>query len=100
MGDAGQTSNMHSPSLDVCILSLSKQYNRSMGKRTSLIIEPHLLDEAADVLGTKGTTATVREALERAIRQERLNRLAQLELPEDFMDQLKRMREPRKFDFD
>lgn len=69
-----------------------------MGKRTSLIIEPDLLEEAADVLGTKGTTATVREALARVIRQERLNRLAQLELPEDFMDQLKRMREPRKFD--
>ena len=52
------------------------------------------------MLGTKGPTATVRTALERAVRQERLDRLAQLELPEDFMDRLKRMREPRKFDFD
>jgi Arc/MetJ family transcription regulator len=71
-----------------------------MGKRTSLIVDPALMEEAATMLGTKGPTATVRAALERAVRQERLDRLAQLELPENFMDQLKRMREPRKFDFD
>lgn len=71
-----------------------------MGKRTSLIVDPTLMEEAAAMLGTKGPTATVRAALERAVRQERLDRLAQLELPEDFMDQLERMREPRKFDFD
>jgi Arc/MetJ family transcription regulator len=71
-----------------------------MGKRTSLIVDPVLIEEAAAMLGTKGPTATVRAALERAVRQERLDRLAQLELPEDFMDQLKRMREPRKLDLD
>jgi Arc/MetJ family transcription regulator len=71
-----------------------------MGKRTSLIVDPALMKEAATVLGTRGPTATVRAALERTVRQERLDRLARLELPEDFMDQLKRMREPRKFDFD
>jgi Arc/MetJ family transcription regulator len=77
-----------------------KRYDAHMGKRTSLIVDTALMEEAAAMLGTKGPTATVRAALERAVRQERLDRLAQLELPEDFMDQLKRMREPRKFEFD
>lgn len=86
--------------LNIRILPPIKRYDGRMGKRTSLIVDPALVEEAAIVLGTKGPTATVRAALERAVRQERLDRLAQLELPEDFMDQLKRMREPRKFDFD
>ncbi|HEX3608568.1 MAG TPA: hypothetical protein VHU14_02675 [Solirubrobacterales bacterium] len=71
-----------------------------MGKRTSLIIEPQLLEQAASVLETKGTTATVREALERVVRQAALDSLSQWECPDDFMDELKKMREPRKFDFE
>lgn len=71
-----------------------------MGKRTSLIIEPDLLTEAEQLLDTKGPTATVREALQRAVRQVHLERLAQWEFPDDFLEQLKRMREPRKFDFE
>ena len=100
MGNASQTIDMqHAPS-GIRIFPPIKRYDRAMGKRTSLIVEPRLLEEAAGVLGTKGPTATVREALERTVRQERLNRLAKLELPDDFMEQLKRMREPRKFDLD
>jgi Arc/MetJ family transcription regulator len=86
--------------LDIRTLPPIERYDGRMGKRTSLIVDPALMEEAAVMLGTKGPTATVRAALELAVRQERLDRLAQLELPEDFMDQLKRMREPRKFDFD
>ncbi len=71
-----------------------------MGKRTSLIVEPDLLREAEQILETKGPTATVRESLSRAVRQARLDRLAQIEFPEDALEQLARMREPRKFDFD
>jgi len=71
-----------------------------MGKRTSLIIEPDLLAEAEQLLDTKGPTATVREALHRAVRQVHFERLAQWEFPDDFLEQLKRMREPRKFDFE
>lgn len=71
-----------------------------MGKRTSLILEPDLLAEAEQLLGTRGPTATVRDALERVVRQVHLNRLAQWELPEDFPERLKRMREPRKFDLE
>lgn len=71
-----------------------------MGKRTSLIIDPDLLREAELILDTKGLTATVRESLGRAVRQAHLDRLAQIEFPEDALEQLARMREPRKFDFD
>lgn len=71
-----------------------------MGKRTSLIVEPHLLEDAAKVLGTKGPTATVREALGQVVRQAALQRLARWDLPDDFPEQLERMREPRAFDFD
>ncbi len=71
-----------------------------MGKRTSLIVEPKLLAEAAQVLGTKGPTATVREALEHVVRRAALERLAQWEFPDDALERLQRMREPRKFDFE
>lgn len=63
-----------------------------MGKRTSLILEPDLLAAAEELLGTRGPTATVRGALERAIRQAHLERLAQWELPEDAPERLERMR--------
>jgi len=76
------------------------RYDRAMGKRTSLIIEPQLLEEAEEMLGTKGPTATVRAALERAVRRVHLERLAKWEFPEDAMERLERMRQPRKFEFD
>jgi hypothetical protein len=71
-----------------------------MGKRTSLIVEPALLEDAARVLGTRGPTATVRESLRRVVRQDRLDRLGRLEFPEDALEQLERMRRPRTFDSD
>jgi Arc/MetJ family transcription regulator len=71
-----------------------------MGKRTSLILDPELLQQAADVLGAKSATETVRTALQRVVRQAALESLAQWEFPDDFMDELKKMREPRKFDFE
>ena len=52
------------------------------------------------MLGTKGPTATVRAALEGVVRQVHFERLAQLEFPEDAMERLERMRQPRKFEFD
>jgi hypothetical protein len=71
-----------------------------MGKRTSLIVEPALLEDAARVLGTRGPTATVRESLKRVVRQEQLRRLAEWEFPEDALDRLEQMRQPRTFDFE
>jgi hypothetical protein len=71
-----------------------------MGKRTSLIVEPALLEEAAHVLGTEGPTATVRESLARTVRQGQLDRLAAWEFPEDALERLWEMRKPRTFEIE
>ncbi len=74
------------------------RYGAWVAKRTSLILEPSLVDQAARILGTEGPTATVREALQRAVRQDHLERLAEWELPEDFPARLAELRAPRTFD--
>jgi hypothetical protein len=68
-----------------------------MYKRTSLMVETDLLNQASQLLGTNGPTETVRGALEQTVRQARLKELTQWELPEDFPEQLAAMREPRRF---
>jgi len=92
--------DMQISTLDIRTFPPMPRYNRPVGKRTSLIIDPLLLEEAAEMLGTTGPTATVREALERIVRQEHLKRLAQWEFPEDALERLEQMRRPRTFDFD
>jgi hypothetical protein len=47
-----------------------------MVKRTSLNLELDLVAQARKVLGTRGTTDTVRRALEEVVRRERLRALA------------------------
>ena len=47
-----------------------------MVKRTSLNLRLDLVDEARQVLGTKGTTDTIHRALEEVVRRERLRELA------------------------
>lgn len=91
---------MQLATLDIRTYESPVRYISQMGKRTSLILDSALLQEAAGVLGTKGPTATVREALARVVRQEHLDRLARWRLPEDFPEQLERMRQPRMFDLD
>ena len=76
-------------------MSLECRMLGSMNKRTSLILDTALLAAAQDVLGTRGPTATVREALSRAVRQNHLERLAQWELPEDFPERLEEIRSER-----
>jgi len=71
-----------------------------MGKRTSVILEPDLLNEAAEILGTRGPTATVRKSLEEVVRREKLKRVSQWEFPDDALERLWEMRKPRKFDFE
>jgi hypothetical protein len=46
-------------------------------RRTSLNLDVGLVAEARDILGTNGTTATVRAALEDVIRRDKLRRLAE-----------------------
>lgn len=45
-------------------------------KHTSLYLDQQLLADAAAALGTRGTTDTVRSALEEVVRRRRLNALA------------------------
>jgi len=70
------------------------RYIPRMNKRTSLILETTLVEEAERILGTRGPTATVRESLRQTVRQEHLQRLAEWELPNDYPARLEEMRSP------
>ena len=67
-------------------------YNSDMVKRTSLNLDMSLVDEAREVLGTRGTTETVHRALAEAVRQARLQRLAArtFHMTEEELDALRR----------
>lgn len=56
----------------------SEAYNWDMIKRTSLNLDMSLVDEARDVLGTRGTTETVNQALAEVVRYEKLRRLTEM----------------------
>jgi Arc/MetJ family transcription regulator len=49
-----------------------------MPKRTSLNLDLSLLDEARQVLGTRGTTETVNRALAEVVRHDKLLRLTEM----------------------
>jgi hypothetical protein len=51
-------------------------YASRVVKRTSLNLELDLVAEARAVLGTNGTTDTIRRALEEVVRRERIRRLS------------------------
>jgi Arc/MetJ family transcription regulator len=65
-------------------------------QRTSLILDTELMERAAQVLGTSSKTDTVRAALERAVRDESLKRLAAWELPDSAAQLLAEQRRPRR----
>ena len=56
----------------------SEAYNLDMTKRTSLNLDMSLVDEARQVLGTRGTTETVNRALAEVVRQDKLRRLTEM----------------------
>jgi Arc/MetJ family transcription regulator len=56
----------------------SEAYNWDMIKRTSLNLDMSLVDEAREVLSTRGTTETVNRALAEVVRQEKLRRLTEM----------------------
>lgn len=64
-------------------------------RRTSLILDTDLLARAALVLGTVSKTDTVRAALERAVREDSIKRLAAWELPDSAATLLREQRRPR-----
>jgi Arc/MetJ family transcription regulator len=66
-------------------------------RRTSLNLDLGLVAEARDILGTNGTTETVRAALEDVIRRDKLRRLTEWTFehvtPEEF-EELERWSSP------
>ena len=56
----------------------SEAYNLDMTKRTSLNLDMSLVDEARQVLGTRGTTETVNRALAEVVRHDKLLRLTEM----------------------
>ena len=68
-----------------------------MVKRTSMLLDTKLVSAAASELGTDGASATVRAALEQAVRQAKLRRLSKRHLPDDARDLLAEMRRPSRW---
>jgi Arc/MetJ family transcription regulator len=66
-----------------------------MKKRTNMNIDASLVDQAAGVLGTHGTTATVHAAMEDVVRRARRRRLAARDLPDLTPEAVAEMRKPR-----
>ena len=70
-----------------------------MIKRTSLNLDLDLVAEAREVLGTNGTTETVRRALEEIVRQQHLRELAKRrfeDLTPEVLADLRRWRPERE----
>lgn len=67
-----------------------------MIKRTSLNLDLDLVARARDVLDTSTTTDTVHRALQEVIRRDALRRLAEWR-PDVTLEDLERMRQPRRF---
>ena len=62
-------------------------------KRTSMNIDRDLVREAAEVLGTVGTTETVREALREVVRIRLRAQLMASDFPVPTFEELRRMRD-------
>jgi len=67
-------------------------------KRTSLILDLDLLDQAREQLGTKTTTETIHRALDEAMRLAARRSLAAWDF-DLTLEELEEMRRPRTFDF-
>jgi Arc/MetJ family transcription regulator len=68
-----------------------------MIKRTSLNLDLDLVAKAREIFDTSTTTDTVHRALEDVIRREGLRRLAEWDLGDLTLEDLERMRQPRRF---
>jgi Arc/MetJ family transcription regulator len=69
------------------------RYGEAVLRHTSLYLDDELLREASEALGTTGPTATVRAALEEAVRRTRLKSLAAWK-PELTPEELEHLRRP------
>lgn len=66
-----------------------------MKYRTNITVERSLLDEASEILGTKGPTKTVSASLAEVVKKERLRELASWDLVDLTPETLEQMRKPR-----
>lgn len=64
-------------------------------KRTSVLLDPDLMQQAATVLGTVRATDTIRAALERTVREAHLRNLVEWELPDSAAEELDARRRAR-----
>ena len=64
-------------------------------RRTNMNVDTHLVDQAARVLGTRGTTATVHAAMEDVVRRSQRRRLAARDLPDLTPEAITEMRRSR-----
>jgi Arc/MetJ family transcription regulator len=68
-----------------------------MRKHTTLNIDPDLVAEAQEVLGTKNATDTIHAALDDIVRRNRRRRLLTYDLPDLTPEALEEMRSVRRF---
>jgi len=68
-----------------------------MRKHTTLNIDPDLVAEAQEVLGTKSVTDTIHAALDDIVRRNRRRRLLTYDLPDLTREALEEMRSVRRF---
>ncbi len=66
-------------------------------RRTSLKLDFELVSQARDVLGSNGTTDTVRRALEDVVVRERLRRLAEEPFEDLTLEALEQLRATRSW---
>ena len=65
-------------------------------KRTTLLLDTDLMEQAAKALGTSKPTETVRASLRQAARRGHLRNLVAWELPDSASEELARQRAPRR----
>jgi Arc/MetJ family transcription regulator len=63
--------------------------------RTTVLIDPALIDQAGRVLGTSGTTTTIRCALADVVARDKRRQLASWDLGEMTLDDLDQLRRAR-----
>ena len=69
-----------------------------MRRHTTLNLDDELLADAAQTLGTRGTTETVHAALREVVARQRRRMLVDLEFADLTAEALTRMRAPRTFE--
>jgi len=73
-------------------------YTRRVKRRTNMNVDTQLVEQAAQVLGTRGTTATVHAAMEDVVRRALRRQLAEWDFPDLTLETLAEMRKGEHFE--